>query len=302
MLCTRFEHAPLITPASSPSIGKNINGPTLLRVPDFVEKPLGKYYLYFAHHSGSSIRLAYADSPAGPFTVYEPGALQLADVQRPNGFFGHIASPDIYVEETEQRIYLFFHGLYPSAFGQRTGVAVSQDGVHFTLVRPDEIGSFYLRVFPWDGRYYGISKNGNTSGLFSVSDTLTGVQRTLGEIIPNMRHCAVWLEGDQLYLFYTVVGDAPERILATRLTLTPGLDTPPQAGKSFVVAEPETDEEGLQFENKPSKFGYENDVRQLRDPFIYEENGRFYLYFSYAGENGISGGELDMDAIRAALI
>lgn len=86
------------------------------------------------------------------------------------------------------------------------------------------------------------------------------------------------------------------------MTLTPGLETPPEAGKSIVVAEPATDEEGLRFETKPSNFGPEINVCQLRDPFVYEEDGRFYLYFSYAGENGISGGELDMDGIRTALI
>ena len=28
----------------------NINGPSVLRVPDWVENPLGQYYLYFAQH------------------------------------------------------------------------------------------------------------------------------------------------------------------------------------------------------------------------------------------------------------
>ena len=45
----------------------NINGPSLIRVPSWVEHPLGKYYLYFAHHKGGSIRLAYADDPSGPW-------------------------------------------------------------------------------------------------------------------------------------------------------------------------------------------------------------------------------------------
>jgi hypothetical protein len=37
------------------------------------------YYLYFSHHKGDHIRLAYADSPMGPWTLYEPGTLRLAD-------------------------------------------------------------------------------------------------------------------------------------------------------------------------------------------------------------------------------
>jgi hypothetical protein len=39
----------------------NINWPSLIRVPDWVEDPLGRYYLYFSHHKGNHIRLAYAD-------------------------------------------------------------------------------------------------------------------------------------------------------------------------------------------------------------------------------------------------
>ena len=62
-----------------PGLGGNINGPSLLRVPDWVTDPLAKYYLYFAHHEGTTIRLAYADSLNRPWTIYQPGALHLND-------------------------------------------------------------------------------------------------------------------------------------------------------------------------------------------------------------------------------
>ena len=42
--------------------GDNINGPSLIKVPGWVENPLGKYYLYFANHDGKYIRLAYSDN------------------------------------------------------------------------------------------------------------------------------------------------------------------------------------------------------------------------------------------------
>jgi hypothetical protein len=42
-------------------MGDNINGPAAIRVPEWIENPLGNYYLYFAHHQGTYIRLAYAD-------------------------------------------------------------------------------------------------------------------------------------------------------------------------------------------------------------------------------------------------
>ena len=37
----------------------NINGPSLIRVPEWINDPLGTYSLYFAHHKGDPIRLAY---------------------------------------------------------------------------------------------------------------------------------------------------------------------------------------------------------------------------------------------------
>ena len=55
----------------------NINGPSLIRVPDWVENRLGNYYLYFSNHKGDFIRLAYADMVEGPWSIYEPGALSL---------------------------------------------------------------------------------------------------------------------------------------------------------------------------------------------------------------------------------
>ena len=81
----------------------NINGPSLVRVPDWVENPLGKYYLYFAHHRGSYIRLAYADDIIGPYTVYPGGALH-----RDNTVFkgcDHIASPDVHIDEDNKKIH-----------------------------------------------------------------------------------------------------------------------------------------------------------------------------------------------------
>lgn len=75
----RLPENPLLTVRSSPTVGDNVNGPTILRVPDWVERPLGRYYMYFAHHSGQFIRLAYADSLRGPWRVYEPGVLRVED-------------------------------------------------------------------------------------------------------------------------------------------------------------------------------------------------------------------------------
>lgn len=65
----RAEGNPLIRPGMpglAGSAGANINGLCVIRVPDWVQNRLARYYLYFAHHQGRYIRLALADDPAGP--------------------------------------------------------------------------------------------------------------------------------------------------------------------------------------------------------------------------------------------
>ncbi|QXD33757.1 hypothetical protein [Candidatus Pelagisphaera phototrophica] len=62
----RLPQNPIISYESSITLGTKINGPSLIKVPDWIENPLGKYNLYFAHHDSKFIRLAYANSIQGP--------------------------------------------------------------------------------------------------------------------------------------------------------------------------------------------------------------------------------------------
>ena len=56
----------LISPDMLPNQdGNNINGASLIKVPDWIENPLGKYYLYFEHHAGKYIRMAYSNNADG---------------------------------------------------------------------------------------------------------------------------------------------------------------------------------------------------------------------------------------------
>ncbi len=83
MRITRLLDRPIIGTDLHDSLGPNIQGPSLIRMPDWVPNPLGRYYLYFADHKGSWIRLAYADSLAGPWRIHPPGALHLNDSHFP---------------------------------------------------------------------------------------------------------------------------------------------------------------------------------------------------------------------------
>jgi len=57
----------------------NINSPSDIEVPQWIDASLGKYYLYFAHHKGDFIRLANADKISGPWKILELGGLGLAE-------------------------------------------------------------------------------------------------------------------------------------------------------------------------------------------------------------------------------
>ena len=76
---TYLVNQPILDASTDMRFEGNINGPSLIRVPNWVQNKLGRYYLYFAHHEGKTIRLAYADALTGPWTVYWPGALSLAE-------------------------------------------------------------------------------------------------------------------------------------------------------------------------------------------------------------------------------
>ena len=108
--------------------GRNINGPSIIRVPDWIAPenradPSAVYYLYFAHHQGNYIRLAWAEHIEGPWNLYQVGAgvsvggrgvLDLGSDDQINigngiAIRNHIASPDVHADDTNQRMIIYFH-------------------------------------------------------------------------------------------------------------------------------------------------------------------------------------------------
>ena len=316
----RLLDAPIITPDLHPSIGVNIQGPSLIEVPDWVEDRLGRYYLYFADHKGLYIRLAYADDLLGPWTIHPPGSLQIADsyflTEPPevapevaarlrasqerrgvpmshDGLFEatapHIASPDVHVDDANRRIVMYFHGLaYVST--QTTRVATSPDGIDFET-RPERLGRTYMRVFEHGGYTYALPMPGQ---FYRSRDPLGGFEQ--GPLLFNadMRHLALLKRDDTLYVFWTQVGEAPEHIKLSTIDLagdwmtwkeTPGIE----------VLRPEFDWEGADAPLEPSvrstAYGH---VNQLRDPAIFEDagSGRIFLLYAVAGESGIAIAEV----------
>ncbi len=284
MTAERLSANPLVTPASAPTIGENINGPSVIRVPEWIDQPLGRYYMYFAHHSGDHIRMAYANSPEGPWTVYEPGSLRLGQALPMRH---HIASPDVHVDHERCELRMYYHGIAKDRPGQWSSVAFSTDGIAFTSSETI-LAKFYLRVWRWRGACYGIAKHDNEGwGLLLRSPD--GVQpfEARERFLAGMRHGAVLQSGNTLLIVYSRVGDAPERLLATTVDLRGDWHDWRPAEPVDLLA-PEMPWEGVSHPVEPSRPGAATGVRQLRDPCIFADNGKLYLYYSIAGEEGIA--------------
>ena len=317
---TRVGTGPIIYPELDASIGTNIQGPSAIKVPDWVEDRLGDYYLYFADHKGRYIRLAYADRITGPWKIHKPGALQIEDsfflteppqvnasqekeirayVKQNKISFAHdiikevtaphIASPDVIVDERNRKIVMFFHGLQGIG-DQVTRVATSDNGVNF-LTLEEKLGKTYWRSFEWADNYFGLAMPGQ---FYRSRDLLTGYES--GPLLFNvdMRHNAVLIRNDRLFIFWTQVGEVPESIKLSTIDLTKDWNNWRQIDHG-VILRPETSYEGadepLVASIRSTAYGQ---VNQLRDPAILEDDGKIWLLYAIAGESGIALARVDL--------
>ena len=251
--------------------GANINGPSLIRIPDWIlpserADPSAVYYLYFAHHAGDYIRMAWATDVAGPWTLYQTGSdvplgdrgvLDNGDMTINVGMGieieeNHLASPDVHIDNEAQQIIMYFHSGSSTFFNgneinsQNTWVSTSSNGLEFLdNIRPVRLGSSYFRVFSHGGELYSLDNSGfprraldlenpwePTADYYSgetipslwerhpdqvLQDPITdlGIARS----VLRVRHTAVRVVGDELQVFYTERGGAPERVLFSTLDL-----------------------------------------------------------------------------------
>lgn len=307
---------------SMPGTGDNINGPSMIRIPDWIPPqeradPSAVYYLYFAHHTGGHIRMAWASDINGPYTVYNPdhGVLEITALNPAltrMKMVSHIASPDVHVDDANHRIIMYFHGDM-SWDGKRipnqtTGVAVSGDGLDFNGGVQDMVLCwFYARVFEYGGEMYAFC---NQSQLWKARDAehpwtnpppnggpaidigangglWERIHSPLEDIPKTCRHVALRRRGNLLDIFYTRYPMSPEHIEMSTLDLSAGegnwVLTDPVS-----VLKPEFDWEGADLPLSPSGNGSATGVRQLRDPCIFTDiDGTEYLLYSGRGEEAI---------------
>ncbi len=297
-----------------PSVGTNINGPSLIRIPNWIDPadradPSALYYLYFAHHQGDHIRMAWASDLEGPYTMYHPGegVLKLNINVGRLSISNHIASPDVLVDDQNRRIIMYFHGGTVRwdgvSRGQSTCVAVSPYGLDFNpRVQETILGNFYYRVFQYNGDLFAIAKEGwiwkapdpadpwNPEGVDLTTRYLwdRSTNNPFAGIGKTVRHNALRVVGDTLHVYYSCYPDRPERILYSSIDMSATDWNHWIASIPTDVLEPELDWEGADLPLTWSSEGSATNVRELRDPALFQDaDGRMYLLYTGEGEEAI---------------
>ena len=272
-------------------VDKNINGASLIKVPDWVENKLGKYYLYFASHTGNYIRLGYSNDLTGPFKIYDGQVLKLDKTFCKT----HIASPDVHIDEDNKKIVMYYHG--DTDEFQQTFISKSDDGLNFTSGEKP-LGLFYFRVFRYGKKFFSVAKNKNKNSIIYESDSWDGEFKPVFEFLPNSRHTATYVKNDKLYLFYTTIGEAPESIYYCRIKVDEDVSNW-EVQSINKLTKPNFEFEGSGSQLFPSQLGSstlkfgEKKLNELRDPCIFIENDNVYLLYSFNGEGGIALGSLN---------
>ncbi len=314
--------ADMFTPSEiaglEPDALANINGPSLVRMPDWAAGRRGTFHLYFGHHKGRSIRLAYADDLAGPWRMHPDPVLALADslfepvdppfdpaLPQPDWVAGlkgdylyaHIASPDVHIDADRRRIVMFYHGLLRDG-DQQSRVAFSDDGMNFTPHTP-LVGPSYLRATWLDGVMYLAMWEGR---LARARDWTGPLDLAPHEILPphltggperQIRHGHILAYEGRLQMTFSRIGDAPEALLHCEIMPADSW-TDWRFGPVRELLRPTPGWEGGDLPAQPSEMGTVMDrMNELRDPALFLDHGQVYLAYCGGGESGIGIARVD---------
>ena len=216
----------------------NINGPSLLRMPDWTPERRSAYHLYVAHHKGKSIRLAHADDLAGPWRMHPDPVLHVADSRfetedpvydaslpapewaaGPKGdyLYAHVALPDVHVDADNHRLITYFHGLLANG-DQRTRIAFSDVGLSFAAQEP-LIGPPYIRAMRLEGWIYLAMWGGQLAwardwtGPFDFAPPEILAPWLKGGAGRQVRHGRLFAPDGRLQMTGSRISDAPELLI-----------------------------------------------------------------------------------------
>jgi len=260
--------------------------PTIMHPSVINADPLGQsapapYLMYYAPHHSRGIGVALAEELSGPWTPLPDNPI--LHLEQFAGLHGHISGPDVVWVPEEQCLRMYLHGVVPGE-GQQTGVACSEDGVHFRPLRSGPVLAHpYLRVFRCEGVWYGVCRFGTNLGLVRSDDGLEWEEWPGGLLLQTgdehgeydrLRHHCVHVTGDALHLYYCTYRDPELRVEAIRQAVM-SLD-----GDWCEWAPPERMGDVLRPE-------LEWEAGNLRDPYVVEVDGELLMFYVGGNEAGI---------------
>ena len=210
----------------------------------------------------------------------------------------HNGSPDVFIDNNNKELLLYFHAPSKIKHQQWTYVASSKDGVRFSKKSDQPLAPFYMRVFQWRGHVYGMTKGGNLwrsrSGTepFEAGPNPFNI-RLSDEIWHNedgsIRHVALSRAKARMYVFYTCIGDSPERIYCSWMDISDPNWLSWRVQNRSEVMRPTEGYEGANLVLGKSSAGAAHEPENaLRDPYVMTVGGKNYLFYSVQGEQGIA--------------
>ena len=113
----------------------------------------------------------------------------------------------------------------------------------------------------------------------------------------SIRHASLIYYMDFLIMFYTKIGDSPERIYAAKVAKgDKGLWL---TSNELEITRPELNFEGVNLDIEVSVSGPSlRKENALRDPYVMRDGEEYFLFYACGGESGIAVGKLFMPRIH----
>ena len=139
-----------------------------------------------------------------------------------------------------------------------------------------------------------LRQNGCNSATV-VYKKINGTYKEIAEFLPFSRHTCVLVIKKVIYVFFSSVTDNPEHIKVGELIINEKNNACSITNIKSII-EPE-----LYYEHHNSEFiksdygGTNNFVRQLRDPYVFNDDKDIYILYTVCGEKGIAIAKIIFD-------
>lgn len=275
---------------------ESICNPCLIKTPSWIKNKLGKYYLYFADHRGKFIKLLYSNHLDRDWKFLNKKILNINSISKLDAH-NHIASPEIYINNKEKKIYMFTHSHSRSKVGQWTYLSLSKDGINFSRKFNKPLAPFYFRFFNHKKYYYGIVKGGdlwrskNIDAVYKKCQNLLTQKKTkttLHNKNGSIRHLSILKKKNYLHCVFSKIGDKPEKIYYTKVFLSKNYLNW-KFKKIKEILRPTFPYEGSNLKLKRSKPGDAPEPENaLRDPYLFIDGKKTYMIYCVKGEKNFA--------------